>query len=83
MVCRSLYGTAALCQGTETLRLYAPVPLNVRLVSSAVMQFRWHASDTLSTLYDETEAVVWPGMNGGPPTYIPPNTLSVYATGHV
>ncbi|KAI6099104.1 cytochrome P450 [Pisolithus sp. B1] len=37
----------------ETLRLYAPVPLNVRT---------------------STEAVVWPGVNGGPPVYIPPNT---------
>ncbi|KAI6168973.1 cytochrome P450 [Pisolithus thermaeus] len=37
----------------ETLRLYAPVPLNVRT---------------------STEAVVWPGVNGGPPIYIPPNT---------
>ncbi|KAI6099102.1 cytochrome P450 [Pisolithus sp. B1] len=38
----------------ETLRLYAPVPLNVRT---------------------STEAVVWPGVNGSPPIYIPPNTL--------
>ncbi|KAI6122898.1 cytochrome P450 [Pisolithus croceorrhizus] len=37
----------------ETLRLYAPVPLNVRT---------------------STEAVVLPGVNGGPPVYIPPNT---------
>ncbi|KAI6122904.1 cytochrome P450 [Pisolithus croceorrhizus] len=37
----------------ETLRLYPPVPFNVRT---------------------STEAVVWPGVNGGPPIYIPPNT---------
>ncbi|KAI6033797.1 cytochrome P450 [Pisolithus microcarpus] len=42
----------------ETLRLYAPVPLNVRT---------------------STEAVVWPGVNGGPPIYIPPNTLVPYS----
>ncbi|KAI6119970.1 cytochrome P450 [Pisolithus croceorrhizus] len=37
----------------ETLRLYPPIPFNVRR---------------------STEAVVWPGVNGGPPIYIPPNT---------
>ncbi|KAI6099109.1 cytochrome P450 [Pisolithus sp. B1] len=37
----------------ETLRLYPPIPFNVR---------------------KSTEAVVWPGVNGGPPIYIPPNT---------
>ncbi|KIK16467.1 hypothetical protein PISMIDRAFT_15794 [Pisolithus microcarpus 441] len=42
----------------ETLRLYAPVPFNVRT---------------------STEAVVLPGVNGGPPIYIPPNTHVPYS----
>ncbi|KAI6025361.1 hypothetical protein BKA83DRAFT_4260462, partial [Pisolithus microcarpus] len=41
----------AFCQGTETLRSHAPVLLNVRT---------------------STEAVVWHGVNGGLPIYIPP-----------
>ncbi|KAI6140941.1 cytochrome P450 [Pisolithus thermaeus] len=41
----------------ETLRLYAPVPFNLRT---------------------STEAVVWPGVNGGPPIYIPPNTQVLF-----
>ncbi|KAI6099111.1 cytochrome P450 [Pisolithus sp. B1] len=42
----------------ETLRLYAPVPFNVRT---------------------STEAVVWPGVNGSPPIYIPPNTRAPFS----
>ncbi|KAI6168969.1 cytochrome P450 [Pisolithus thermaeus] len=42
----------------ETLRLYNPVPFNVRT---------------------STEAVVWPGVNGGPPIYIPPNTRTPFS----
>ncbi|KAI6040654.1 cytochrome P450 [Pisolithus marmoratus] len=42
----------------ETLRLYAPVPFNVRA---------------------STEAAVWPGVNGGPPIYIPPKTRIPYS----
>ncbi|KIO11875.1 hypothetical protein M404DRAFT_126596 [Pisolithus tinctorius Marx 270] len=42
----------------ETLRLYAPVPFNVRT---------------------SVEAAVWPGVNGGPPIYIPPNTQTPYS----
>ncbi|KAI6033794.1 cytochrome P450 [Pisolithus microcarpus] len=42
----------------ETLRLYTPVPFNVRT---------------------STEAALWPGVNGGPPIYIPPNTQVPYS----
>ncbi|KAI6033800.1 cytochrome P450 [Pisolithus microcarpus] len=42
----------------ETLRLYPPVPLNVRT---------------------STEAAMWPGVNGGPPIYIPPKTRTPYS----
>ncbi|KAI6003547.1 cytochrome P450 [Pisolithus orientalis] len=42
----------------ETLRLYAPVPFNVRT---------------------SIEAAVWPGVNGGPPIYIPPKTRTPYS----
>ncbi|OAX41096.1 cytochrome P450 [Rhizopogon vinicolor AM-OR11-026] len=42
----------------ETLRLYPPVPFNVRT---------------------STEPTVWPGVNGGKPIYIPPNTRALYS----
>ncbi|KAG2137150.1 cytochrome P450 [Suillus bovinus] len=42
----------------ETLRLYPPVPFNVRI---------------------STEPTVWPGINGGKPIYIPPNTRTPYS----
>ncbi|KAL4063269.1 cytochrome P450 [Scleroderma yunnanense] len=42
----------------EILRLYPPVPFNVRTSS---------------------EATLWPGMNGGPPIYIPPHTRIPYS----
>lgn len=42
----------------ETLRLYPPVPFNVRT---------------------STEPTVWPGINGGKPIYIPPNTRTPYS----
>jgi cytochrome P450 len=42
----------------ETLRLFPPVPFNVRT---------------------STEPTVWPGINGGKPIYIPPNTRTPYS----
>ncbi|KAG1856281.1 cytochrome P450 [Suillus tomentosus] len=42
----------------ETLRLYPPVPFNVRT---------------------STEPAVWPGIDGGKPIYIPPNTRTPYS----
>ncbi|KAG2139719.1 cytochrome P450 [Suillus clintonianus] len=42
----------------ETLRLYPPVPFNVRT---------------------STEPTVWPGVDGGKPIYIPPNTRTPYS----
>ncbi|KAI6151608.1 cytochrome P450 [Pisolithus tinctorius] len=42
----------------ETLRLYPPVPLNVRT---------------------SVEAVLWPGVNGDSPIYIPPKTRTLYS----
>lgn len=42
----------------ETLRLYPPVPFNIRT---------------------STEPTVWPGIDGGKPIYIPPNTRVPYS----
>ncbi|EIW81954.1 cytochrome P450 [Coniophora puteana RWD-64-598 SS2] len=42
----------------EVLRLYPPVPGNIRT---------------------STEATVWPGVNGRPPIYVPPNTRTPYS----